>query len=165
MQKKYIITKEEAEEIKEYRKTVKDKMLDRRLYAVQLLGEGKKTGEIAEKLDADRRQISLWASKFKTKGGAEGLVKKSGGRYRENMTKEEEKALLDQFRERAEKGQIVSVSEIKEAYDKAIGHETKDTFIYVVLRRNGWRKIMPRSRHPKKASEEAINASKKLKPE
>ena len=79
------------------------------------------------------------------------------------MTKEEEKAFLEKFREKAEKGQMISVKEIKEEYDKIVGHETKSSFIYVVLRRNGWRKIMPRSRHPKKASEEAINASKKLK--
>ena len=33
-----------------------------------------------------------------------------------------------------------------------------------VLRRLKWRKVMPRSRHPQKASEEEIAASKKLKP-
>jgi hypothetical protein len=30
------------------------------------------------------------------------------------------------------------------------------------LKRQGWRSVMPRSRHPKKASEEAIEASKKI---
>ncbi len=34
--------------------------------------------------------------------------------------------------------------------------------IYYVLRRHGWRKIMPRSKHPKKAKQEAIEASNKL---
>ena len=48
MAKKYIISAENAEEIKEYRKGVTDKYLDRRLYAVQLLGEGMKVREIAE---------------------------------------------------------------------------------------------------------------------
>ncbi|MDE7249890.1 MAG: winged helix-turn-helix domain-containing protein, partial [Lachnospiraceae bacterium] len=33
--------------------------------------------------------------------------------------------------------------------------------IYCVLKRHGWRKVMPRSRHPKKASEEVIETSKK----
>ncbi|MBR4040361.1 MAG: winged helix-turn-helix domain-containing protein [Clostridia bacterium] len=41
--------------------------------------------------------------------------------------------------------------------------KVSDTQIYYVLHRHGWRKIMPRSRHPKKASEEAIEASKNLK--
>ncbi|MCI8758540.1 MAG: winged helix-turn-helix domain-containing protein [Oscillospiraceae bacterium] len=34
--------------------------------------------------------------------------------------------------------------------------------IYCVLHRHGWRKVMPRSKHPKKASEDEIAASKKL---
>ena len=163
MKQKYIITAEDSAKIKEYRKQVKDKYLDRRLYAVQLLGEGKTTKEISSKLDADRRQISVWASNYVKKGGIDGLLDKRGGRYRENMSKDEEQAFLEKFKEKAEKGQVVSVKEIQDEYDKAVGHETKPTFIYTVLRRNGWRKVMPRSRHPKKACDEAINASKKLK--
>ena len=50
MNKKYIISAKSVEEIKEYRKGVTDKYLDRRMHAVQLLGEGKKVKEIAENL-------------------------------------------------------------------------------------------------------------------
>ena len=32
----------------------------------------------------------------------------------------------------------------------------------MLLERHNWRKVMPRSRHPKKASDEAIEASKKI---
>ena len=45
MRKKYEISKGNAAEIKEYRQKVKDKYVDRRLYALQLLGEGEKTKE------------------------------------------------------------------------------------------------------------------------
>ena len=79
------------------------------------------------------------------------------------MTPEDEAALLGPFREKAEKGQIVEVSEIKASYEQAVGHTIGGSQIYYVLRRNGWRKVMPRGKHPKKASEEAIEASKKLK--
>ncbi|MCI7352164.1 MAG: hypothetical protein MSH60_15650 [Ruminococcus sp.] len=58
MSKKHIISEENAAEIKEYRKGVTEKYLDRRLHAVQLLGEGMNPKDIAEKLDADKRQIS-----------------------------------------------------------------------------------------------------------
>ena len=88
MKQKYIITAEDSAKIKEYRKQVKDKYLDRRLYAVQLLGEGKTAKEISSKLDADRRQISVWASNYVKKGGIDGLLDKRGGRYRENMSKD-----------------------------------------------------------------------------
>ena len=48
MSKKYIISEKNAAEIKEYRKGVTEKYLDRRLHAVQLLGEGMKPKDIAE---------------------------------------------------------------------------------------------------------------------
>lgn len=86
-----------------------------------------------------------------------------GGRIRENMSFEEEEILLEQFKAKAEKGQLVETGEIKEAYDKAIGHKSGSGQIYRVLHRHGWRKVMPRSKHPQKASDEAIEASKKLK--
>ena len=163
MSKKYIISAEEAEEIRAYRESVTDKYLDRRLYAVQLLGEGMKPKDIAEKLDADKRQISRWAAQFCNGGGIKGLIPKVGGRIRENMSFEEEAALLEQFKAKAEKGQLVETGEIKEAYDKAIGHKSGSGQIYFVLHRHGWSKKMPRSKHPQKASDEAIEASKKLK--
>ncbi|MDY3791927.1 MAG: helix-turn-helix domain-containing protein, partial [Oscillospiraceae bacterium] len=64
MSKKYIISEKNAAEIKEYHKGVTEKYLDRRLHAVQLLGEGMKPKDIAKKLDADKRQISRWAAQF-----------------------------------------------------------------------------------------------------
>ena len=121
-----------------------------------------KPKDIAKKLDADKRQISRWASQFCTGKGINGLVPKVGGRIRENMSFEEETALLEQFKAKAEQGQIVETREIKEAYDKAIGHKSCYGQIYVVLHRHGWSKKMPRSKHPQKASDEAIKASKKL---
>ena len=43
-----------------------------------------------------------------------------------------------------------------------VGHYTvaKST-VYNMLYRNNWRKVMPRSKHPKKASDEAIEVYKK----
>ena len=78
------------------------------------------------------------------------------------MTLEEETAWLEPFREKAKKGQIVEVSEIKASYEQAVGHTIGGSQIYYVLHRNGWRKVMPRSQHPKKADKEVIEASKKL---
>ena len=79
------------------------------------------------------------------------------------MSYEEEAALLRPFQEKAEKGQIIEISEIKARYEQAVGHSIGGSQIYYVLKRHGWRKVMPRSRHPKKASDEVIETSKKLK--
>ena len=81
------------------------------------------------------------------------------------MNFEEEAAILAPFREKAEKGEIIDVKEIKAAYQAAVDHPISVAQIYYVLHRHGWRKVMPRSRHPKKADDATIEASKKLSPE
>jgi hypothetical protein len=78
------------------------------------------------------------------------------------MSNAQEEAILKEFNETAQLGRIITPSEIKKRYDEVLGRETKPTFIYAVLKRHGWRKVMPRSKHPNKASDEVIEASKKL---
>ena len=70
--------------------------------------------------------------------------------------------MLEPFRKDAEAGKMVSIKDIEAKYIEAVGHTIGTSQIYYVLHRHNWRKIMPRSKHPKKASEEAIAASKKL---
>ena len=79
-----------------------------------------------------------------------------------NMTFEQEEEFLKQFEERAKKVELLSTNEIKEAYIESVGHSIGHEQIYRVLKRHGYRKIMPRSRHPKKASDEEIEQSKKI---
>ncbi|WP_081646410.1 winged helix-turn-helix domain-containing protein [Oscillibacter sp. 1-3] len=77
----------------------------------------------------------------------------------------EEATILAPFRARAEAGELVESSEIAKAYQSAVDHPISTGRIYFVLHRLGWRKVMPRSKRPKKASEEEIAASKKFTPQ
>ena len=122
-------------------------------------GESREIAGIASGLSLD--QISFLTAKYMNEG-IEAIVGQHYTSHNRNMSYEEETALLEQFRSAAENGQVISVSEIKKAYDKALGRVTNKTQIYNVLRRHNWRKVMPRSKHPKKTSPEAIEASKKL---
>ena len=83
-----------------------------------------------------------------------------GNRY---MTFEQEKEFLKQFNESSRAGRVIEVTEIYLAYQEAVGHGVTRGAIYYLLKKHGWRKIMPRGRHPKKASDEAIEAYKKNK--
>ena len=84
-------------------------------------------------------------------GGIEALKPRpSGGRKRENMTLEEEKALLARFAKAAGAGEMLNIHDLKAAYEKAIGHETSQSTIYNLLARHGWRKLMPRPFHPRR---------------
>lgn len=162
MRNVYEISQEEAAEIKAYRKNVKDKYTDRRMYAVQLRGEGLKNKEISEKLSIDKRMISRYVSLYR-KGGIKSLENQPRSGRPTKMTYEEEENMLAKFKEKAEAGQIIEISEIKAEYESITGKSKSHGQIYYVLHRHGWRKIKPRSKHPKKANDEAIEASKKLK--
>ena len=162
MPKTYTISEEQAKEIAEIRKTVKDKKIDKRLHAIQLRGEGMKNPEIADKLDTASRVVSRWVSAFCNNGIDDLMGGKHGGNRR-NLSYVEEEKLLSRFTARMEKGEIVTSKEIKIAYEEAVGHRIGKGQIYRVLARHEFRKVMPRSKHPNKASEEEIDSSKKLK--
>ena len=144
----YRITEEEYEEIKAAEKKTKDKRQSRQLKVLMLRYEGKSNPEISEKLDISTDRISHLISEFKRKGLGEYIKNKYKGNNR-NMTYEEEEAILKRFSAAEEAGQIITVKEIKAAFDEKLGKDTK---------------IKPRPKHPKKASEEEIAASKKLNP-
>jgi transposase len=161
MPKTYNISREQAAELAEARKGNHDKQVEKRLRAAELRGEGKKNEEIAAQLETSKDMISRWVSWY-IKGGLSALLPKKREAHRRNMSYAEEASLLGGFEERAQAGQVVEVSEIKAAYVEKVGHPISNGQIYRVLKRHGWRKIKPRSKHPKKATPEVIEASKKL---
>ena len=101
-------------------------------------------------------------SEFVDDGGVDALKSKNkGGNNRHLSFKDEEKAIAD-FAEKAKEGKFVRVSEMQEEFSKRTGVSYSTNAFYDLLHRHGWRKVKPRGRHPKKASDEAIETSKKL---
>ena len=159
--KTHIITEAEYEAVQEAVKHNQNKRVDKRLQVILLRYEGKKDVEIGEKLGYARKRISQLCAEFKVIGLAEYARQKYGGNN-QVLTDQEEKEILDFFAEKAEQGEIVTVQHIKAAFDAKRGKDTGRVYIYAVLKRHKWRTVMPRGRHPKKASEAEIEASKKL---
>lgn len=142
MPKTYAISIEETEQIKKARENITNKTEDKRLYAVQLRGEGLKNEEIAKKLDTSSKVISRWVCKYK-RDGIKSLYQKKGIVRHCNMTFEEEEQFLLCFAQKAESGQKVEVGDIKKAYVEKVGHNIGKGQIYEVLKRHNWRKGMP----------------------
>jgi transposase len=159
--KKHIITEAEYAEVKEASKQNTKKRVDKRLQVILLRYEGKKDVEIAQKLDYSRKRVSLLCAEFKRVGLEEYARDKYGGNN-QCLTNAEEQEILDGFAQKAAKGEIVTAQKIKAAFDEKRGKDTGRGYIYMVLERHDWRMVMPRGRHPKKASEAEIEASKKL---
>ena len=161
MIRRHEITEEQANELKAARKRNKDKNIERRLKALILFTSGHKREEIAKQTGYAKSYISEIVTKY-TKFGIEAITGNHYRGNRRNMSVAQEAEFLSTWRQRAEQGEMIEISEIKKAYVESVGHTIGGQQIYRVLRRHGWRKVMPRSQHPNKASEEAIEASKKL---
>jgi len=162
MPKSYHITEEESQSLRREMRNCKKANAYRRLEAVALRGEGKKNEEIGPMTGFHPDWISKLVSRFCNEGLQALLDDGRKGGNHQNLSDDQEEALLKEFNEAAAAGQIITPAEIKKRYDELLGRKTKPTFIYAVLQRHDWRKVMPRSKHPNKASDEAIEASKKL---
>ncbi len=159
MAREYEISAEGLSELNSARKTNREKHIDRRLRALIMHAEGYTNKQISEVTEYNRSYLYELYRKYLE----EGLEAITGNHYsgnRRNMAHEEESEFLAQFIDDADGGHITDVSAIKAAYDEKVGHETGHGQIYYVLHRHGWSKQLPRSRHPKSASPEAVDASK-----
>jgi transposase len=90
-----------------------------------------------------RREFSFTVSGRKTSR------KDWGGRRRQNMTFNEEQALLAPFFEKAKEGSVLIVTPIKIVYEEKTGRKVAESTIYRMLARHNWRKLAPDTRHPK----------------
>ena len=158
---RFQISREEYEAIQQAEKETKDKNVSRRLRILMLRYEGRKVSEIAEIFGMRVNSISQLCRRYREQG-LEEFRRIKYTSHRRALTEEQEREILSRFEKAAEAGQEVTALEIKAAFDEARGRETGSGYIYRVLRRHGWRKVMPRPRHPKAASEEACEASIKL---
>ena len=159
--KRFQITEAEYEAIKAKEAGTKDKNVSRRLRALMLWHEGKSLKEIGEILNVHPMSVNQMCRRYREQGLEEYARNKYESHYR-LLSKEQEAEVLEQFK--GQEGKQITVKEIKAALDEALGRETGHMYVYNVLKRHGWKKKMPRSRHPKAANEEACEASKKLKP-
>lgn len=123
---------------------------------------GVSIAETARRMNCSARTVARLAAEYRKLGLEEFMRNKYVGGNHRSLSEEEEKGILAQFEKIAEEGHVVTAQDIKKAFDERIGKDTGRGYIYMLLKRHGWRKVMPRAKHPRKADEEAIEASKKI---
>ncbi len=131
-------------------KKAKNKWEYRRIQCILLRISQKLTAEkVGEAVGLHTGSVWRIWSKY-LREGMEGIIgEKRGGRHREVLTEEEEKAILEPFEKRSAKGELVTIREVHESVCKKSGIKNAPSTTYRLLHRHGWRKVMPRKRHPK----------------
>jgi transposase len=153
-----------AERLAAMLKEAKNKAEYQRIQCVWLRAAlGLRAAQIATALGWQVDSVRQVHSDYLRQGEAVLRSKPSGGRHRQNLTIEQEQELLLPFLQQAEAGGVLVVAPVQAAYEAAVGRPVHHSVVYRALHRQGWRKIMPRPRHPK-ASEEAQEAFKKSCP-
>ena len=104
--------------------------------------------EIAVAVGLSPNTVRCLQSRFRKQGKAALVGVGRGGRRRQNLSVEQEAALLRPFLEQATRGGILEVGPLKAAYEKAVGRAVPKSTVYRLLARHGWRKLAPRRRHP-----------------
>lgn len=86
-----------------------------------------------------------------------------GGRRHQYLRLEEERAFLASFFARAAQGEIATIAEMQQAFETHLNHEVDESTIYRLLNRHGWRKLVPRPRHPQATKEAQEEVKKTLR--
>ena len=120
----------------------------------------RKAEEIARDMGVSVTTVRRVISGYNRLGLAAIETPGKGGRRHEYMSVEQERSFLQPFFARAAQGEIATGEEIKLAFEAEVKHKVHLTSIYRLLDRHGWRKLVPRPRHPK-ANPEAQAAFKK----
>ena len=156
------ISEQEYERIKEAVKKNKNKRVDKKLQVLIMRHENKGNEEISARTGYNVRYITTLMGHYK-KQGLEEFIRIKQTSHNRNMSVEQEAKVLAKFEEEADAGHELTVNEIRQGLESELGKETSVAYAYRVLKRHGWRKVMPRPKHPKAAGKEEQDSSKKLK--
>ena len=152
-----------TEEVKTRMRTAPRPLYRQRwLIIYNALVEPRKAEEIARHCGVSKATVHDVISTYNRLGIAAVETAGKGGRRHQYLTLEEEQQFLAPFFARAEAGELTTTVEIWRAFESRVGHEVDDSTIYRLLHRHGWRKLMPRPRHPKADSQAQADFKKTL---
>jgi transposase len=101
--------------------------------------------KVAEILEVSVQAVWLWTHQYNTKG-PKGLDRKGrGGRRWAFLSIEREAELLKPFIEMAKSGDVAKASDIRLVFEKQLRRKVSMPYIYRLLARHGWSRIIAQS--------------------
>jgi transposase len=137
------------DEIRKRMVTSKKREQYQRWQSIFLTSKGLQADIIAEYVGTTKGTVHQWVYQYNHDGPDGFTLQGRGGRRFGLLSLEEESALLDSIRPRAEKGRILNAFAIKEQIEERLSKKVSKDYLYDLLHRHKWRKVMPRPQHPK----------------
>jgi transposase len=109
--------------------------------------------EAADVVGVSTGTVHQWVHAYNQNGPDGYTLKGRGGRRSSYMTLEQETELLSEYFLDAEKGLIITAWDVQSRIEKKTGRKVSDDFVYDLFNRHGWRKVVPKPRHPKSRKE------------
>ena len=135
-------------EIRERMLGTKDRAQFQRWQTIYLLDSGLKAKVVSEYVGVSKGTVHQWVFRYNHEGPEALVLHGRGGRRYGLMRIEEETKFLEDLRDYAEKGQIVGAFAIRRHVEKRLGKKVSKDYLYDLLHRHGWRKVVPRPEHP-----------------
>jgi transposase len=152
-----------AEEVKQRMKTAPSALYRQRWLIIYTAQVAPRTAEeIAKECGVCKATVHALIATYNRLGIEAVETVGKGGRHHELLTWQQERELLTPFFARAVEGQIATAAEIQGAYEQRVGHAVHQSTVYRLLERHGWRKLLPRPRHPQADPEEQERFKKTL---
>lgn len=136
------------DELRDRMLNTKDRAQFQRWQAIYLLNIGLKAKNVSEYVGVAKGTVNQWVFQYNHQGHEALILQGRGGRRHSLASIEEEAIILEELRDDAGKGQIAGAFAIRKHVEKKIGKGVSKDYLYDLLHRHGWSKIIPRPEHP-----------------
>jgi transposase len=119
-----------------------------RVTCIRLLALGWEAQDVAEAVGCTRSTVYRRKAEFLGQGETVLFVDGWGGRRNEVLTLAEEAEFVAYFEDAAREGQMVTATMMLTELAQRCGKPPTASTLYRILKRHGWRKVVPRPRHP-----------------
>jgi len=119
-----------------------------RALTIKLLALGREGKDVAEVVGCSIGTVYRRRAEFLAQGEAALRSSGWGGRRNAVFSAAQEAAFVAEFERAAQAGKLVSAVAMLAELQQRAGRQVKPSTLYRMLARHGWRKVVPRPRHP-----------------
>jgi len=150
-------------EIRQRMKASKDRSQFQRWQVILLTVKGLPADIVADYVGTTKGTVHQWVHHYNHDGPDEFLLHGRGGRRFGLLPLDEEEAFLENIRTTAGRGRILTAFAIQAALEEKVGRAVSEDYLYDLLHRHGWRKVMPQPHHPKADREQQEDFKKNFR--